>query len=427
VTAALALSATVAPGRAAADYPPRRSEVNDFAAVLGPGDEAAIRDRLADLRAGAGIEAVVVTVGSIREYRTGDASIESFATHLFNAWGIGDRRRNDGILVLVAVADRAVRIEVGSGYGRGLDAKMKAIIDRVMVPRFKRDDLGGAVRAGVEAIHAALAGTRAPEAAASPTAAPRPAEPRQVEAGLRSPPQLERPPEPETGRRSRPRAVSTSTPEGGAHVTDLVLRAIAGNPDLLVYGVLGLLVAASLAAAGVSLFRRRRHRCPDCRAKMTRLDEVADDEFLDPGQELEETLGSVNHEVWRCDGCGRHRLVSRPRWSSSYRTCPKCRLRAVEEHGETVLQPTYSSTGEHRISRRCRSCDFREEKIVTLPKLVATAAAPPPAERVSSPSQSYRPIHGSSHSSGGWSFGGGSSGRGSRGGRSSGRGASGTW
>jgi uncharacterized protein len=73
-------------------YPqPTDTYVNDFAHLLTPTDTALITRLLTDLKTKNGIEATVVTVSSIHNYATGDDTIESFATHLFNAWGIGNK------------------------------------------------------------------------------------------------------------------------------------------------------------------------------------------------------------------------------------------------------------------------------------------------------------------------------------------------
>jgi uncharacterized membrane protein YgcG len=89
---------------------------NDYAKVITSSDEKSIRNMLADLEAQTGIEATVLTINSIYDHDTDDKPIESFATNLFNTWGIGDREENNGFMILVAVHDRRVRIELGSGY-----------------------------------------------------------------------------------------------------------------------------------------------------------------------------------------------------------------------------------------------------------------------------------------------------------------------
>ncbi len=76
--------------------------VDDFAGLLTSNDAANTRTLLSNFKSNSGIHVVVVTINSIHDYNTGDKMIESFALNLFNTWGIGDRTRNDGVLILVA-------------------------------------------------------------------------------------------------------------------------------------------------------------------------------------------------------------------------------------------------------------------------------------------------------------------------------------
>src|SRR5262245_10576578 len=134
-------------------YPrPVEVYVNDFAMILTAEHEATIRTVLTELRREADIHVVVVTVQSIRSYKTSDQSIESFATNLFNSWGIGDKQRNDGVLILVAVKDRKVRIEVGSGYGNQLNRPMQDVIRDQMLPHFKTGNYSLGVLEGTNAV-----------------------------------------------------------------------------------------------------------------------------------------------------------------------------------------------------------------------------------------------------------------------------------
>src|SRR5262245_59662239 len=94
-----ALSLTIlsmTPGGIAAQartrYPAAKDPcVNDFARILTGEDAAEIRAALVRLKTETDVEAVVVTISSIRSYASGDTTIESFVTNLFNTWGIGDR------------------------------------------------------------------------------------------------------------------------------------------------------------------------------------------------------------------------------------------------------------------------------------------------------------------------------------------------
>ncbi|NKB27444.1 MAG: hypothetical protein GKR99_07765 [Rhodobacteraceae bacterium] len=125
--------------------------VNDFAGLLDTGAEAQIADDLQQLRDEHGVEMTVVTIESRSDY--GDfASIEAFATGLFNAWGIGKADRNDGILVLVARADREMRIELGTGYSEDWNAVAKTVIDDVFLRAFGDDDYQGGILNGTSEV-----------------------------------------------------------------------------------------------------------------------------------------------------------------------------------------------------------------------------------------------------------------------------------
>ena len=173
LSALLALLLAAAAAAAQSGYPDHRElEVNDFAGILSAQETERLRGLLRDLRQRTGIEATVVTIESIGDYGTGDRSIESFATGLFNAWGVGDAERDDGVMVLVAVGDRKVRIEVGSGYGSSEDRAMKAVIDSAMLPHFRNGDYGRGIVQGTETVVAHFGRTPAAPGASVPTEAP---------------------------------------------------------------------------------------------------------------------------------------------------------------------------------------------------------------------------------------------------------------
>lgn len=140
-------------------YPePRETHINDFASVLPADTEDRLRALLAGLKAEKNIEVVVVTIGSIKHYGTGDSTFESFATNLFNTWGIGSRQSHNGVLLLVAVDDRNVRIEVGSMYENTLNDPMRGVIDEFILPAFRAGDYAGGVVQGVRGIYYQLTG-----------------------------------------------------------------------------------------------------------------------------------------------------------------------------------------------------------------------------------------------------------------------------
>lgn len=133
---------------AAQPFPnPDTTLVNDFAGVLDAGSEARIADSLQRLRDDHGIQMTVVTIGSRRDYGEFD-TIESFATGMFNAWGVGSAARNDGIMVLVANVDREMRIELGAGYPAIWSEVAASVIQNSFQPAFRNGDMQRGIENG---------------------------------------------------------------------------------------------------------------------------------------------------------------------------------------------------------------------------------------------------------------------------------------
>ena len=119
--------------------------VNDHANVLSPSVKSQITALIQELKDRTGAEIAVVTVNT-----TSPLTIEQFAVELFQKWGIGQKGKDNGVLVLLAARDRKVRIEVGYGLeGAVTDLKSKLIIDQLMVPAFKQGNYDLGVAQGV--------------------------------------------------------------------------------------------------------------------------------------------------------------------------------------------------------------------------------------------------------------------------------------
>jgi uncharacterized protein len=126
--------------------------VNDFAHVMGETEIQNIESKLTALKQSTGIEMAVVTVSSL-----GDETVETYAVKLFEEWGIGERGKDTGLLLLVAPIDRAVRIEVGYGMeGAVTDIQSGNIIREVMIPAFKENKFGEGISEGVDALIAVI-------------------------------------------------------------------------------------------------------------------------------------------------------------------------------------------------------------------------------------------------------------------------------
>jgi len=133
-------------------YPEYRSTtVNDYADLLSPDQEAALDQRLTKLRSENGVEMTVLTLTSQATF-SAEQSLEAFATGVFDTWGIGDAELNDGVLVLVLRADRAMRIELGAGYGRDWNLAAGRVVDSEFLPYFRQEDYSRGIMNGVDAV-----------------------------------------------------------------------------------------------------------------------------------------------------------------------------------------------------------------------------------------------------------------------------------
>lgn len=143
----IAVLCTVA-AAAALGLPALTGRVVDQANVIPAPTRSAIEQKLADLEAKSGIQLVVATVTSLE-----GEEIEPYANTLFRAWQLGEKSKNNGVLLLVAPNERRVRIEVGYGLeGTLTDALSKVIITNAMAPRFKAGEFGDGITRGVDDI-----------------------------------------------------------------------------------------------------------------------------------------------------------------------------------------------------------------------------------------------------------------------------------
>ncbi len=129
-------------------FPPLTGRVVDEAHIVPQASAGRITAKLASLESQSGIQLVVATVNSL-----GGDEIEPYANALFRAWGLGEKTKNNGVLLLVAPNERKVRIEVGYGLeGTLTDALAKIIVTNAIVPRFKSGDFGSGIERGVDDI-----------------------------------------------------------------------------------------------------------------------------------------------------------------------------------------------------------------------------------------------------------------------------------
>ncbi len=139
---------------AAPTFPPLSGRVVDEAGILDAPTRESLTRELAGLEEKSTDQLVVVTLKSLQ-----GTSIEDFGVQLGRHWGIGQKGKNNGVLLIVAPNERKVRIEVGYGLeGTLTDAISRVIIENSILPRFKAGDYPGGIRRGAQDIIQVLTG-----------------------------------------------------------------------------------------------------------------------------------------------------------------------------------------------------------------------------------------------------------------------------
>ena len=128
--------------------------VNDEAKVLSDYDREALESRLVAFDDSTSNQIAIVTIPTLNDY-----PIEDYANKLLRAWGIGNKKTNNGLLILVAVNDHNMRIEVGYGLEGAIpDVTASDIVNNDMKPAFKQGDYYTGLSNAVESLAQAAAG-----------------------------------------------------------------------------------------------------------------------------------------------------------------------------------------------------------------------------------------------------------------------------
>jgi uncharacterized protein len=159
--AAAALLFMAAAFPAAADpiaVPKLTGPVVDLTGTLSAAESASLDAKLRAFEQARGSQVVVLLVPTL-----GGEALEDFATRVTDAWQLGRKGVDDGVLFVIAKQERRMRIQTGRGVQGSLtDALSKRIIDEVVSPRFRNGDFAGGIDAGVDAIAKAIEGEDLP-------------------------------------------------------------------------------------------------------------------------------------------------------------------------------------------------------------------------------------------------------------------------
>lgn len=126
--------------------------VNDYANILSSETEEYILDRSIALNRVDGTQLVVVTVPNLE-----GNSLEDYANRLFNSWGIGDKKKNNGLLLLLALEEREFRVEVGDGLEGILpDGKTGRFQDQYIIPYLRNNNWDEGIKNGYDAFYSEI-------------------------------------------------------------------------------------------------------------------------------------------------------------------------------------------------------------------------------------------------------------------------------
>lgn len=389
--------------------------VSDTDNYLSAAEKEQINQRIAMLRKATTVEMAVAIVPT-----TGDLTIEQYGEKLFTGWKIGKQDNDNGVLLLIAVDDRLAFIQTGYGMEGVLpDVVCSRIISREIAPEMKRGNIYGAVMGTVMAITDIIENSGdGSDVVSKQGEGP-------VLQGL----------DPDifynfiylvaaigfvvtlvlyvrTSRHARK----------GLDNYDKAMAWRNARKSLWWCTLLSLgtaIIFPLLAIWRSRVYRNRRIKCDVCGAKMVKLGEEEDNDYLDSGQDLEEKLNTVDYDVWVCPECHAVKRYAYKIDQSKYKECPQCHVVAMHEKSRsTVIPPTVNSEGVGEVVYECEHCHFQDRNRYRISKKEDPAVAAAAAVALGAA------MRGGSR--GGNGFGGGGFG-GFGGGRTGGGGARGGW
>jgi len=374
-------------------------------------------------------EVALVAVNSI-----GANEIEDFANSLFNHWGIGKAGKDNGVLILFVLDQRAVRFEVGYGLEGALpDAICKRIQTQVMIPEFKNENYDAGILAGVNMVIKIVKEEPVPELmsdfnlwnyciGASVLLL--------VLFGLfpflwlrRRVKKISQNNKYETNTSRYTAFKSNQNMAFGCSVFLLfplfffvliamifVFISVDFSWKIFTVVLLPMLLPLFGGVIPVNIWAKRTIKkmrqapipCEACGGVMHILSEMENNHNLSDSQQFEKQLKSMDYDVFRCGFCQKEKVSKVELPSNKYSVCSKCGTKSsVKKRQKTIQSPTYSSTGIKEVNYSCLFCQHEETKQEIIPRL--------------------------QHSSSGGSSSGGRSGGSFGGGRSGGGGSTSRW
>lgn len=330
----------------------RTKFLSDQSGKIGKVATAKVDSMISDIWRKTTAEVIVVVVDSI----TGETDVDTFATELYELWGIGKKDNDNGLLVFVSLLDRAVVIRTGYGMeGIVTDLEAGRIIRNDMFPLFRQNDYEGGLIAGLEKLHSLITDDKVKEELISQYA--NDAETSDNDIG----------------------EIWKVILYGGiiiliASIIYVWWCAIRFNHDsrkqweklqavklpllVLTFLLLGTpVISYLLVSYRAKRLRNKPPLCDNCSTKMSQISIERKLRYLNASQTTEERLKSIEHDVWVCDSCNSVKVLSYNNNRSPYTTCLKCGTKSYHQVSDVILrEPTTVSTGLGRHFYRCEYC-----------------------------------------------------------------------
>ena len=372
---------------------------------------------LDSLEAQTGIEVAVVVVNSI-----GFEEPRLFATALFQEWGIGKKREDNGLLVLFTLDQRDITFETGYGLEGVLpDAICKRIQTQSMLPEFKNGDYDAGMLAGVKRVVSIVKNEKQEDRSIAQiswkeqlpfvlaayiliallsflwinSAVVKTKKDKRLTSNIARYSSLKK----------QTSSINIIISIFGVFIAAIVAFTMS-NAFLFFSSFLipiAILPGYFYSKAVGYRIRRKPIQCNSCGGQMHFLSEKEEDKHLSLAQQFEEELHAIDYDVFLCDNCKNEAVFSLEK-ASSYYPCPRCGTKAFRLDSKKVtLPPTYISAGTERLTYKCKFCGYDEHKNNKIPRLTRAVVVGSGGGGFSSGSGGF--------GSGG-SFGGGSSGGG---------------
>jgi uncharacterized protein len=133
---------------------------------------------------------------------------------------------------------------------------------------------------------------------------------------------------------------------------------------------LAVIPANLYAKAQMRKMRKQPVRCDVCGNMMHILSESEDNKFLNPSQDFEERIQSVDYDVFLCNNCKNKVVFEYNNKSSNYSKCPNCNAKAFTKKASYMVQtPTYIHSGLERVVYHCKFCSYEKNHDIRLPRL----------------------------------------------------------